>query len=260
MQFNYTDNGHIYALTVGERTKIGRAKKDPEGRVNAMVRLWGLSKDDCQISYFQTGMHTKVEAKCHKLAHNHSLKGEWFSLSHSEACKLIATGLRAIEFIPQAVIDRLEKISSENSRETVNSMLLVNIEDDEKQQESALDIALSNYSIAFEKRGDKYVSINPLKDVIDEFDSFFDAVVLSQIYMAKFDVEECDQEPDILPPEIFSPCFDGALEVSEEIINLCGEYIVQNIGEQSDLLLSDSIRIIQHSGRKELVDTYKGGE
>lgn len=83
-----TGNQFCYAITVGNKTKIGLSKK-PESRVRTILTQSGVRFDDATTTVIQVNDMAVCERECHRHLSDARIAGEWFSISHEDAVEAI---------------------------------------------------------------------------------------------------------------------------------------------------------------------------
>lgn len=78
----------VYAITVGDKTKIGMSKQ-PEIRIDTLLREGGTSRDDAKITIIDVKNMRACEAACHLDLAEHRHVGEWFFVCHETAVGVI---------------------------------------------------------------------------------------------------------------------------------------------------------------------------
>lgn len=86
-----TSNGYVYAITAGNKTKIGQSKS-PERRIAAIITQAGLLRGDCEVSIIEVGNPSECEKKSHKSLRDRRFSGEWFLVDHESALDAINGG------------------------------------------------------------------------------------------------------------------------------------------------------------------------
>ena len=81
-------NQFCYAITVGNKTKIGLSK-NPKKRTAGILTLSGIHQDDAEVSFFKVEDMRACEKACHTFLSDKRATGEWFSVSHKEAVSVI---------------------------------------------------------------------------------------------------------------------------------------------------------------------------
>ena len=81
-------NQFCYAITVGNKTKIGLSK-NPESRVRAILTQSGVKFDDAVISIIEVKNMAACEKACHQYLSDARVAGEWFAVTHSVAVEAI---------------------------------------------------------------------------------------------------------------------------------------------------------------------------
>ena len=83
-------NQFCYAITVGNKTKIGLSK-NPKARTSGILTQAGIHQDDAEVSFFEVEDMRACEKACHQHLSDVREAGEWFSVSHKEAVSVIKT-------------------------------------------------------------------------------------------------------------------------------------------------------------------------
>ena len=83
-------NQFCYAITVGNKTKIGLSK-NPKARMSGILTQAGIHQDDAEVSFFEVEDMQACEKACHQHLSDVRVAGEWFSVSHKEAVSVIKT-------------------------------------------------------------------------------------------------------------------------------------------------------------------------
>lgn len=81
-------NQFCYAITVGNKTKIGLSKS-PKKRTSGILTQAGIHQDDAEVSFFEVEDMRACEKACHAFLSDKRDAGEWFSVSHKEAASVI---------------------------------------------------------------------------------------------------------------------------------------------------------------------------
>ena len=89
-----SENQFCYAITVGDKTKIGLSK-DPESRVRGILTQSGTQFDDAVISAIRVKNMRACEKACHQYLSDVRTVGEWFSVSHEAAVEAINMNIDA---------------------------------------------------------------------------------------------------------------------------------------------------------------------
>lgn len=90
-------NGYVYIFHTNNKTKIGRAKRNPETRVRAIATQSGLTENEYSYEIFETGQYELVEKSAHKILKESNITGEYFSVSKDEAKSVVLELLKPIE-------------------------------------------------------------------------------------------------------------------------------------------------------------------
>lgn len=81
-------NQFCYAITVGNKTKIGLSK-NPESRVRTILTQSGTKFDDAVISIIEVKNMAACEKACHQYLSDARVAGEWFTVGHQVAVETI---------------------------------------------------------------------------------------------------------------------------------------------------------------------------
>ena len=81
-------NQFCYAITVGNKTKIGLSK-NPESRVRTILTQSGVKFNDAAISIIKVKNMAACEKACHKHLSDSRVAGEWFTVDHQVAVDAI---------------------------------------------------------------------------------------------------------------------------------------------------------------------------
>ena len=81
-------NQFCYAITVGNKTKIGLSK-NPESRVRTILTQSGVKFNDAVISIIEVKNMAACEKACHQYLSDVRVAGEWFAVTHSVAVDAI---------------------------------------------------------------------------------------------------------------------------------------------------------------------------
>ena len=81
-------NQFCYAITVGNKTKIGLSK-NPESRVRTILTQSGVKSDDAVISIIKVKNMEACEKACHQHLSDSRVAGEWFTVDHQVAVDAI---------------------------------------------------------------------------------------------------------------------------------------------------------------------------
>lgn len=87
-------NQFCYAITVGDKTKIGLSK-NPESRVRVILTQSGTKFDDAVISVIRVKNMRACEKACHQYLSDVRIAGEWFTVSHEAAVEAINMNIDA---------------------------------------------------------------------------------------------------------------------------------------------------------------------
>ena len=88
------ENQFCYAITVGNKTKIGLSK-DPESRVRGILTQSGIQFNDAVISVVRVKNMRACEKACHQYLSDVRTVGEWFTVSHEAAVEAINMNIDA---------------------------------------------------------------------------------------------------------------------------------------------------------------------
>ena len=81
-------NQFCYAITVGNKTKIGLSK-NPESRARTILTQSGTKSDDAVISIIKVKNMAACEKACHLYLSDERVAGEWFTVDHQVAVDAI---------------------------------------------------------------------------------------------------------------------------------------------------------------------------
>lgn len=81
-------NQFCYAITVGNKTKIGLSK-NPEARVRTIASQSGFLLGDAAISIIKVKNMRACESACHQYLSDVRVAGEWFAVTHAVAVEAI---------------------------------------------------------------------------------------------------------------------------------------------------------------------------
>ena len=81
-------NQFCYAITVGNKTKIGLSK-NPKRRTSGILTQAGIHQDDAEVSFFEVEDMQACEKACHAFLSDKRSAGEWFLVTHKEAVSVI---------------------------------------------------------------------------------------------------------------------------------------------------------------------------
>lgn len=108
-------NQFCYAITVGDKTKIGLSK-DPESRIRSVLTQSGIKFNDAAISIISVENMRACEKACHQYLSDVRAYGEWFTVSHQvavDAIKLFSLeGIGGCEDRKQMSLRNMEAVFS----------------------------------------------------------------------------------------------------------------------------------------------------